>query len=370
MNYLLSEKSLLSKIQGSLGEEDYKEPLAVLLDSLNNEANLSLIGKIALRYQISSHLKIRSKIFEFVNNRDLKRPASPIFVIGLPRSGTTYLFNLLSLDSNYRSPLVWEMFFPFPLIKQDSSEYKRRIKKTDFMLFFQKKLIPDLDLVHPIQSTDPEECLLISPFSLKSLLYSYMARIPSYESYLKKADHSSVFLWHSRFLQVLESFDRPRRWLLKDPGHIGRLSEILANYPDASFIQIHRDPVETIPSICSLTEKTRRPFTKEIDKNEIGQKTLSYWKESLAKGEKDKSFISKDKFINVKFDDFIVDPIGEIKKIYSGLNLDLNKETEKKMVDFVNEFKKGKKTRHTYGLSEFGLSEESVQNTLSNYISY
>ena len=370
MNYLLTEKSLLNKIEGNLGEEDYKEPLSILLDSLTNEANLNLIGKVALRYQISSHLKIRSKIFEFVNDKDLKKPASPIFVIGLPRSGTTYLFNLLSLDSNYRSPLVWEMFFPFPLLTPDSSQYKRRIKKTDFMLFFQKKLIPDLDVVHPLQSTDPEECLLISPFSLKSLLYSYMAKIPSYESYLKNADHSSVFLWHSRFLQVLESFNRPQRWLLKDPGHIGRLSEILAIYPDASFIQIHRDPVETIPSICSLTEKTRRPFTKEIDKNEIGQKTLSYWKESLAKGEKDKSFISKDKFINVKFDDFIVDPIGEIKKIYSGLNLDLNKETEKKMVDFVNEFKKGEKTRHTYGLSEFGLSKESVQNTLSKYISY
>ena len=370
MNYLLTEKSLLSKIEGNLGEDDYKEPLSILLDSLNNEANLSLIGKIALRYQISSHLKIRSKIFEFVNNKELKKPAPPIFVIGLPRSGTTYLFNLLSLDSNYRSPLVWEMFFPFPLIKQDPVEYKRRIRKTNSMLFFQKKLISDLDVVHPILATDPEECLLITPFSLKSLLYSYMARIPSYESYLKKADHSSVFLWHSRFLQVLESFDRPHRWLLKDPGHIGRLSEILASYPDASFIQIHRDPVETIPSICSLTEKTRSPFTKEIDKNEIGQKTLSYWKESLAKGEKDKSFISKDKFINVKFDDFIVDPIGEIKKIYLGLNLDLNKETEKKMLDFVNEFKKGEKTRHTYGLSEFGLSEESVQNTLSKYISY
>jgi len=370
VNYLLTEKSLLSKIEGNLGEDDYKEPLSILLDSLNNEANLSLIGKIALRYQISSHLKIRSKIFEFVNNKELKKPAPPIFVIGLPRSGTTYLFNLLSLDSNYRSPLVWEMFFPFPLIEQDSSEYRRRLKKTDFMLFFQKKLIPDLDVVHPIQSTDPEECLLISPFSLKSFLYSYMARIPSYDSYLKEADHSSVFLWHSRFLQVLESFDRPRKWLLKDPCHIGRLSEILAIYPDASFIQIHRDPVETIASICSLTEKTRRPFAKEVDKNEIGQKTLSHWQESLAKGEKDKSFISKDKFINVKFDDFIEDPIGGIKKIYSGLNLNLNKETEEKMVNFANKFKKGEETKHTYALSEFGLNRESVQNTLSNYISY
>ena len=370
MNYLLSEKSLLSKFKGNLGEDDYKEPLSILLDSLNNEANLSLIGKTALRYQIKSHLKIRSKIFEFLEGKELEKPASPIFVIGLPRSGTTFLFNLLSLDSNHRSPLAWEMFFPFPIVEQNTKGYKRRVKKTDFMMFFQRKLIPGLDLVHPIQSTDPEECLLITPFSLKSLLYSYMARIPSYEDYLKQTDHASVFLWHSRFLQVLESFQRPKRWLLKDPGHIGRLHEILAVYPEASFIQIHRDPVETIPSICSLTEKTRRPFTKRLDKNEIGARTLSYWEGSLAKGEKEKSNISQDKFINLKFEDFIVKPIEQIKVIYSQLDLNLDKETERKMVDFVQNFEKVEKAKHSYELSEFGLSKESVQNTLSKYISF
>ena len=370
MNYLLSEKSLLSKFKGNLGEDDYKEPLSILLDSLNNEANLSLIGKTALRYQIKSHLKIRSKIFEFLEGKELEKPASPIFVIGLPRSGTTFLFNLLSLDSNHRSPLAWEMFFPVPIVEQNTKGYKRRVKKTDFMMFFQRKLIPGLDLVHPIQSTDPEECLLITPFSLKSLLYSYMARIPSYEDYLKQSDHASVFLWHSRFLQVLESFQRPKRWLLKDPGHIGRLHEILAVYPEASFIQIHRDPVETIPSICSLTEKTRRPFTKRINKNEIGARTLSYWEGSLAKGEKEKSNISQDKFINLKFEDFIVKPIEQIKVIYSQLDLNLDKETERKMVDFVQNFEKVEKAKHSYELSEFGLSKESVQNTLSKYISF
>ena len=121
------------------------------------------------------------------------------------------------------------------------------------MKSFQKKLITRLELIHPNQTPDPEECLLITPFSLKSLLYSYMARIPSYEDYFKKADEASVLLWHSRFLQVLDNFNRPKRWLLNDPGHIGRLHEILTVYPEASFIQINHDPVETIPSICSCT---------------------------------------------------------------------------------------------------------------------
>ena len=370
MNYLLSEKALLRKVDGNLGEDDYKEPLSVLVDSLNNEANLSLTGKIALKYQITNHLKIRSKIYEFLENNQVKKPASPIFVIGLPRSGTTFLFNLLSLDPNPRSPLAWEMFFPFPLTNKDSRKYRRRIRKTDLMMLFQKKLIPSLDVVHPIQSTDPEECLLITPFSLKSLLYSYMARIPSYEDYLKKANHASVFLWHSRFLQVLESLKVPKRWLLKDPGHIGRLSEILSVYPEARFIQIHRDPIETIPSICSLIEKTRSPFTKKVDKFEIGTRTLSHWKEVLAKGEKDKETISKDKFINVKFQDFINDPINRIKDIYSNLNLNLDDEIESKMKDFAGKFKREEKIKHSYGLREFGLSKESVQNTLSKYISF
>ena len=370
MKYLLSEKSLLSNFKGNLGEDDYREPLSFLLDSLNQEAKLNLIGKFALRYQIYNHLKIRSKIFEFINTKDLEKPARPVFVIGLPRSGTTYLFNLLSLDQGHRSPLVWEMFFPFPLVKIGSSQYNRRIKKTDLLMAFQRKLISGLDTVHPIQSTDPEECLLITPYSLKSLLYSYMARVPSYEDYLKEVDHTSVYLWHSRFLQVLESSNRPKRWLLKDPNHIRHLSEILSTYPEACFIQIHRDPLESIPSICSLTEKTRSPFTKNMDKKEIGKRNLAYWEGALAKGEKAKNKINKSQFFDVKFDEFINQPIEQIRLIYSHLGFNLEEKTERNMINYVEEFKKEEKIKHSYGLTEFGLSEESVQNALSKYLKF
>lgn len=371
VNYLLSERSILNKVERNLGEEDYKEPLSILLDSLNNEANLSLIGKIALRYQISSHLKIRSKIFEFIRDKDLRSPSKPIFVIGLPRSGTTFLFNLLSLDSNHRSPLVWEMFFPFPLInKENKGGYKSRIKKANLMMGFQRKLIPEMDFIHPIKPTNPEECLLITPYSLKSLLYSYMARIPTYEDYLKHTDQKSVFLWHYRFLQTLESSGKPKRWLLKDPAHIGKLSEIISTYPDASFIQIHRDPAETIPSICSLTEKTRSAFSNNISKREIGSRTLAYWENALSKGEKEKDLIDRNKFIDIKFDDFVKDPLRQIELIYSQLGLILDRETKQKMNSFSKNQETEDQIKHRYDLNEFGLSTESVQNTLSKYLNY
>ena len=104
-------------------------------------------------------------IYKFISEDNLPRPARPIFVIGLPRSGTTSLFKLLSTDQNHRSPLVWEMFYPFPLVTAMSGKYKRRLQKTDLLMYLERKLIPGLDSIHPIHSTDPEECLLITTFS-------------------------------------------------------------------------------------------------------------------------------------------------------------------------------------------------------------
>ena len=370
MNYLLSEQSILNKVEGDLGEDDYKEPLSILIDSLSNEASLNTLGKLALRFQIVNHLRIRSRIYKFISNNNLQRPARPIFVIGLPRSGTTSLFKLLSEDQNHRSPLVWEMFYPFPLVTRMSRQYKRRLKKTDLLMYIERKLMPSLDSIHPIHSTDPEECLLITAFSLRSLIYSYMARIPRYEDFLRNCDFTPTYLWHSRFIQVLESQKRPQRWLFKDPSHIGHLSEILAIYPDACFIQIHRDPAESIPSICSLSLKTRSPFSRDIDKDEIGQRTLQFWEDALKKGMNKRAEISSDQFFDLSFKDFIDEPIKQIESIYSHFGFDLDKQTKNNMISSIQQASKEDTGTHVYSLAEFGLSEKSVQDTLSKYLKY
>ncbi|MBE19402.1 MAG: sulfotransferase family protein [Gammaproteobacteria bacterium] len=370
MQNFISEKSILKSVKGSLGGEDYKEPLTVLIESLNHEANLNAIGRIALKYQISSHLKIRAKIFSYLEDNAFTKPSNPIFVIGLPRSGTTFLFNLLSLDPNYRSPLMWEMFFPFPLLQKKSISYKLRLKKADLLISFQKKLIPDLDVVHPINSTDPEECLLITPYSLKSLLYSYMANIPSYEDYLQQADKSSVYLWHSRFLGVLESMEKPTNWLLKDPNHIAHLSEIKSIYPEARFINIHRDPIESIPSICSLTEKTRRPFSQDVDKIVIGERTLAYWERALKKGKEAKDDIDKKDYLNLRFRDLVDNPLKQMELIYTHFGLNFSDKLRMDMTCYIDKFKSIKLTKHNYRLEEFGLNEDSVQNTVGKYLDF
>ena len=114
MNSLLTVESVLKPIKKSLGEEDYLEPLEILLRDLSEESNLQPYGYLGIRQNIIGRLKVRASINEIVANNKLPPPATPLIVSGLPRSGTTFLFDLMATDSNQRSPLTWEIFNPLP----------------------------------------------------------------------------------------------------------------------------------------------------------------------------------------------------------------------------------------------------------------
>ena len=365
MNTQLDVNNILNSIKGDLGEEDYLEPLEILVKSLNNEANLSYFGSLGAKFQITNHLQTRAKIFDYVSSHELKQPSSPIFVIGLPRSGTTHLFNLLSQDTAHRSALFWEIMYPFPLSKKGSFSQRRKLFKADVVLYFKNKFTPGLDDLHYIESSSPEECLLIKTLSLRSMVYVYMANIPAYQDYIQKANFLPAFKWHKRFLQCLEVQEKPKRWLLKDPCHLEHLPEILKIYPDARFIHIKRDPSETIPSICSLTATVRSGFSSSIDKNLIGSETLKFWKNALVRYSNARDSIGSSRLIDVAYEDLITDPIGMMKKIYNNFNLDLDIKTENSMVNYLSKSSMGHKNKHAYTPEEFGLTKELIQNELS-----
>ena len=365
MNNQLDVSDILKSIKGDLGEEDYLEPLEILVKSLNNEANLSYFGSLGAKFQITNHLQTRAKIFDYVSSHELKQPSSPIFVIGLPRSGTTHLFNLLSQDTAHRSALFWEIMYPFPLSKKGSFSQRRKLFKADVVLYFKNKFTPGLDDLHYIESSSPEECLLIKTLSLRSMVYVYMANIPAYQDYIQKANFLPAFKWHKRFLQCLEVQEKPKRWLLKDPCHLEHLPEILKIYPDARFIHIKRDPSETIPSICSLTATVRSGFSSSIDKNLIGSETLQFWKNALVRYSNARDSIDSSRLIDVAYEDLITDPIGMMKKIYNNFNLDLDIKTENSMVNYLSKSSMGHKNKHAYTPEEFGLTKELIQNELS-----
>ena len=362
-NFINGEK-LLESLNQDLGEDDYQEPLNILIDSLNKEANLTFLGKVATEYQIKKHLSVRGQIYQKSRSIPNTTISKPVFVIGLPRSGTTYLFNLLSLDPDHRSPLFWEMMNPLPLCNPGSFAEKMRIMRSRSILFFKNRFISKLDDVHAITAVSPEECLLIKGFSLKSILYFYMANTPSYLSYLESTDRTSSYLWHRRFLKVLQSASKPKRWLLKDPSHLGNLEEIISIYPDACFIHIHRDPTETIPSICSLTCQVRKGFTDSIDLNLLGKRTLEFWEKSKKNNEIQKNNLDENQYLDIYYEDFINNPLKVIENIYKNFNFNFDKQYKELIKAYIEKSTNTPKEKHIYTLEDYGLDKKEVHNRL------
>jgi hypothetical protein len=192
-----------------------------------------------------------------------------------------------------------------------------------------------------------------------------MANTPTYLEYLKGSDTSESYIWHSRFLRILEETSKPERWLLKDPSHLGNLDEILSIYPEAKFIHITRDPSETLPSICSLTHQVRRGFSNTINLNELGQQTLDFWSASNDKNEKQKAYLTSQKYFTVQYRDLIEDPINLIKDIYRNFKFHLNEDTLMSMESYIETGKKEAKAKHKYTLEDYGLTREEVHNKLN-----
>ena len=141
----VTAEKMLGGLKDCLGEDDYTEPLNILIDSANRHNKFNLFGSIAFKDQLKDRLKVRSELYKFVKNHDLPEPSDMIFVTGLPRSGTTFLFNLLALDSNHRSPKYWEIMHPLPLVKTDKQKQYRQ-RKINMQLKLARTIIPNLEL--------------------------------------------------------------------------------------------------------------------------------------------------------------------------------------------------------------------------------
>jgi len=360
-------KDMIGNLEGRLGDDDYSEPLEILINSANNHNKFNLYGAFAFKNQLKDRLKMRSRLNDFMQNKVLPSPADPIFVTGLPRSGTTFLFNLLALDKNHRSPKYWEIMSPLPLVKTDF-DIKKRQWKINAELKFARTIIPKLRYMHHIRAQTPEECELLATINVRSFVYMCMANVPEYVEYLKDCSFNSVFAWHKKFFQMLELSGRPKRWLLKDPSHIGHIPEILSTYPNAKFINIHRDPMESIASFCSLAKNIRSAFSKNVNPKEIGDVILDFWQHNLNKGIEAKKKLSEDQIVDISYSDFINDPLATIKNIYIRLGLDIDIQTENRMKKYLLGQNEIKKQKHIYSLEDFGLNEEKINIHLENYI--
>jgi hypothetical protein len=349
------------------------EALGALTSSLREEASLSPLGRLATRWDLKRILSTLL-ILADTEREDpgiLTRPlAPPIFITGLPRSGTTFLHGLLAEDPLNRAPRIWEAIYPHP--EHRAAEFGAGRMKVELQLRIFNRLSPGIRNLHPIEADAPEECIEITSQVFRSPRYDDVYRAPSYRAWLDASGFDEGYQFLARFLRHLQGpGEAPRRWILKSPEHVFSIDALTRVFPDAKLVFVHRDPGHVLVSAARLTELLRAPFTTAIDRREIGRGAADYWQDGMRRMVEvadDPSFPLRSRLVHVQYRSLVSDPIGTIAQIYNAFGLEFSQAAREAMSAKVAQAPNGGYGANRYRPEEFGIDPERERERASVYI--
>jgi len=342
------------------GPDHFRAGLDQLLASLDREAGLTTLGRVLARGQLVGLLADRLRLVEHRKRHpelESIRIERPLFVLGLPRTGTTILHGLLAQDPGHRSPLAWEVGFPCPPPRQESYGDDPRIGQMDRQLDQLRRLVPGFDAIHPMAARLPEECVAILALELQSVLFTTMYDIPSYLTWLEQQDMGSAYGFHLQFLQHLQSRRPAGRWVLKTPAHLMAIDALFEVYPDALIVQTHRDPIEVMASTASLHCTLRGVASDDVDPRHTGRQQLEFWSRTLRRGmqARERRAGQTGQFFDSYYSDLLADPLACVRRMYEHFDLDLTDQAAQRMERFLAEHSQHKHGMHRYTPETFGI---------------
>ncbi|MFT4519712.1 MAG: hypothetical protein ACI9JM_002109 [Halioglobus sp.] len=356
----------------NFGDESFRLGLDKLCESFEHEAKLSQIGRIAARQLLLDNLALRLQIVEYrkqhpeVAKQTIERP---LFVLGLPRTGTTILYELLAQDPAHRSPASWEVLSPFPPARQESFTTDPRIKAAEEHLNKIEILAPGFKAIHEIGARLPQECVSLLAAHFISDQFGASYSIPEYRRWSLNQDMTATYQWHYQFLQHLQADYRKTRWVLKTPAHLPYLDTIIKQYPDAALVHTHRDPVDVMGSISSLACTLHSAFSDKIDPMATGRREAEFFSTTLNKSIalRDAMPDADKRFFDVQFDDIVADPIKVIESIYQHFDFPFTPEARAAMQHYLDNRPRDKHGRHHYKLEDYGLSRDELGVLFGDY---
>ena len=357
-------------------DDMFQDGLERLIRSLQDEAGLTTFGKFAMRNVLQRNANSRFLVEKAISENPAILDESidePVFIIGMPRSGTTILQALLYRDSAHRSPLCWECLLPYPAPTPETFRDNPRldIVRKEFDQLF--RLVPDLRMKHYMAADSPQECVAITALNFCSYQYLAQSDLPRYDDWLSNgADQVRNLRWHKRFLQFLQSGGiRPVRWLLKSPAHMLRLKALFDVYPDARIVMPHREPSRFIASVASLLTSTRSLYVDHQNSVRTGQALLRTWGGYLERFLSDRESLGKEsRFVDFHFDEFVGNQIRVVERIYDRFGWELDRQSRARMEDFLRQERKDKHGVHKYSPEQFGISPADADRDYAIYLRF
>jgi len=357
------------------GDESFREPLRVLLDSLDREAGLTPLGRAIQRQRTIGLLVNRLRAQEQLRRHPEildEGIRAPLVIVGLPRTGTTLLHRTIARDPRLYAVLWYECRYPAPLpAANDATGIDPRITRAKAEVQAMLEGSPELAAIHPLDALAPDEEILLLEHSFRSTVPESSANVPSYGRWLEAHDHGEGYRDLKRFLQLLQWQKRraghdAERWVLKTPHHLGFADVVLREFPDAVIVQTHRDPVESIPSLASMICALWILASEAVDPREVGRQ----WNAKMATALR-RCLAVRDRhpehFVDVWYLDAVRDPIAQARRIYDAAGMTFTPRAEQEMRAFVATNPREGRPPHQYTLAEFGLTTDGIARDFAEY---
>lgn len=349
--------------------DSFREGLQVLVTDLNAserpepatvQVRAAFVRALASRLQTTAYLESHPELL----SRPIRRP---VFVFGVPRTGTTLVSNLLAADPARRSPLTWEIDDPVPPATAATLYTDpRAVARLDA----ERKMLashPEMGKYYCSSAIYPNECVFIMAHDFRTLMWESRDKLPTYRDWIFQTDVTSAYEYHKRFLQLLQS-EAPGVWNLKMPSHALYLATLLKIYPDARLVWTHRDPLSATASLCSLISLAHRSFTGKVDVDWIRQNYPWQAAEHANRIMDARDKIGEDRIVDVHYADLLRNPIDAMRTLYRGLGDDFTAEAESRMRGWLADNPQNKFGRHEYKLAQYGLSQQTLEPMFERYL--
>ena len=351
-------------------DPQFAADLRFLYDSFAAAGELSFLGLSSIRHEVTRHLANWLRVRDLIRAHPQIASApvrSPVFVTGLPRTGTTLLHSLLADVPAHRAPLMWELLDPCPPAagRTASDTRQRRARR---LASAAQYLAPSLRVIHPLDASGPEECVLALP---QSMYVHTRARLPGYRAWFEQRDATPDYLYLRQQLQVLQWRQPQRRWILKTPFHLWSLDALLRVFGDATIVWTHRDPHVAIASWCSLMEVTMGMSNQRVDLRLLGQDWTGMWASAVTQAMAVRER-SPQSFIDVPYDRLTSSPAAAVSDVLARLGpgpaLAAGGQARGRDSKAHGQHARQRPGAHRYSLARYSLTAESVSRAFSGYL--
>jgi hypothetical protein len=356
-----------------LGSEEFREPLRGFLAEAKEARQLTCLGRMAIslgaRTAIANRLRMNRE--EVAHPEILEQPIKrPIIIVGAPRTGTTLLLHLLSLDPASRPLLGWETFYPVPLKPNQVRDKIPFGLKVEMILrtWAAKAMAPELVEMHPFDWNMPDECHLLY---LPSFVFPGAMALPGYHEWMlqqPESTYDAAYAEYRRALRMLE-WQRPAQdhWVLKSPLHLWSLGALGRAMPEAVFVQTHRSMDQVLPSFCSLAETLIRPCWSGLVPRDIGPYAMQLARETVERFMAARETFDSSRILDLPMAELAADPEAAVRKVYATFGYDYTPAFDARVKNFVADETKSKPRLHHYTLDEFGLDRDEILGEFRSY---